>query len=61
MKVLRKEGRTDGRRERRIDGGKEARQPGSKVGSLPRIKLLIAPTTNDVKIARPLSQKYDIL
>ena len=28
---------------------------------IPRIKLLIAPTTNDVKTARPLSHRYDIL
>ena len=43
--------RTNGMRK---EGRKEQR-------NLPRIKLLIAPMTNDVKTARPLSHRYDIL
>ena len=52
--IQKKEGREGGRTEGRKGGRKEQR-------NVPRIKLLIAPTTNDVKTARPLSHRYDIL
>lgn len=31
------------------------------VVNLPRIKLIIIPTTNDVRTDRPLNQRYDML
>ena len=42
------------------EGRKEGRKEQRNL-EIPRIKLLIAPTTNDVKTARPLSHRYDIL